>query len=249
MKTLAKSLSLLKLFIKRPGGLTVEEMASQSGINKATARRIADELVQCGFLKKPHKRGVYSLGVLFLDFSKALKTSNILVEIAVPYLNQLSLELKETSSLALWDGAKAVIYQSVYPDQALKATINEGTVNSLHCTCLGKAILAELPETELQRYCDTGLERSTPRTITEPDELQKHLLAIQREGVAYDDEEYAIGIRGTAAVLKNGERSVVGAICILGPSIRLNRARLKECGYLVRKYAEDISRGLGYKVH
>ena len=69
MKTLAKSLGLLKLFIKYPDGLTVKEMAVLSGINKATVRRIADELVVAGFLKKPHKRSVYSLGIEFLDFS------------------------------------------------------------------------------------------------------------------------------------------------------------------------------------
>ena len=247
MKTLAKSVSLLKLFIKHPDGLSVEEMASLSGVNKATVRRIADELVECGLLKKPHKRSVYSLGMLFLDFTKILKVNNIVVEISIPYLNQLSRELQETASLALWDGANAVIYQSIYPDQPLKASINEGTINSLHCTCLGKAILAELPAAGFQRYCSAGLERSTTKTITDPMELQKHLLVIHQNGVAYDDEEYAIGIRGAASALKNGEKSLMGAICILGPSIRLNQTRLKECGERVRKCAENISRELGYK--
>jgi DNA-binding IclR family transcriptional regulator len=247
LKTLAKCVSLLKLFIKRPDGLSVEEMASLSGVNKATVRRIADELVECGFLKKPHKRGVYSLGMLFLNFSNVLKTNNIIVEIANPFLNQLSRELQETASLALWDGASAVIYQSIYPERALKATINEGALKSLHYTCLGKAILAELPVVEMRRYCAAGLERSTPNTITDPDDLQKKLTTIHREGVAYDDEEYEAGIRGVAVVLKNGERSVVGAICILGPSIRLNMERLKEYSDHVRKCAGNISRELGYK--
>jgi DNA-binding IclR family transcriptional regulator len=247
MKTLAKSISLLKLFIPHPDGLTVEEMASLSGINKATVRRIADELVECGFLKKPHKRSVYSLGMLFLNFSNVLKTNNILVEIALPYLNQLSHEAQETASLAIWDGVSAVIYQSIYPEQALKATIHEGAVKNLHFTCLGKAILAELPAAELNRYCAPGLPRSTPNTLTDPLDLQRHLTVIHREGVAYDNEEYEIGIRGAAAALKNGERSVVGAICILGPSIRLKPERLKEYGEMVRKGAANISRELGYK--
>jgi IclR family transcriptional regulator, KDG regulon repressor len=247
MKTLAKSVAILRLFIKHYDGLTVEQMATNSGINKATVRRIADELVECGLLKKPHKRGMYSLGMLFLSFSSVLKANNILVEIAIPYLNQLSRDLTETASLALWDGKCAVIYQSIYPDQALKATINEGTVKRLHYTCLGKAILAELPLLELQRYCSTGLERSAPNTITDPGELQKHLNVVRRDGVAYDDEEYEIGIRGVAAVLKNIERSVIGAICILGPSTRLNRERLTEYGDRVRKCADAISRDLGYK--
>lgn len=170
-----------------------------------------------------------------------------MVEIAIPYLNQLSREVEETACLALWDGVNAVIYQSIYPERALKATINEGTIKSLHYTCLGKAILAELPIEELKQHCSTLLERSTPNTITDPGELQKQLMSVHREGVAYDDEEYEIGIRGAAAVLKNGERGVVGAIGILGPSIRLNRERLVEYGNHVRKYAGIISRELGYK--
>jgi len=247
MKTLAKSVALLKLFVKHPSGLTVEEMVSLSGMNKASVRRIADELVECGLLKKPYKRSVYSLGMLFLDFSKALKSSNIIVDIAMPYLNHLCQDLKETTALALWDGVRLVIYQTVNPDQALKATINEGTINDLHYTSLGKAILAELPPAEIQRYCSSGLGKSSPKSITDPVELQKHLMIVHRDGVAYDDEEYEIGIRGAAAVIKNGEKSVVGAVCIMGPSLRLNKERLKQCGNQVRKCAESISRELGYK--
>ena len=71
MKTVAKSVYILRLFIKHPDGLTVEEMATLSGFNKSTVRRIADDLVEAGLLKKPRKRSVYSLGLMFLDFCKA----------------------------------------------------------------------------------------------------------------------------------------------------------------------------------
>jgi len=246
MKTLAKSVGLLKLFLQHPDGLTVEEMAGLSGLNKATVRRIADELVDCGLLKKPHKRSVYSLGMLFLSFSNALKTNNILVEIAAPFLNQISRELQETACLALWDGFNAVIYQSVYPDQGLKATINEGTIKGLHYTCLGKAIMAEMNWEDVQRLIRCGLEKSTDNTITDSVELQRHLAKIHQDGVAFDNEEYEIGIRGIASALKNGEKQVVGAIGILGPSIRLSHDRLVEYGETIRRSALTISRELGF---
>lgn len=246
-KTITKTVSLLKLFINHPGGLTVADMSDLLHMNKATVRRIADELVKCNLLEKPYKRSAYNLGMLFLDFSKVLKASNLVVEIAMPYLTKLTRELKETSSLALWDGTTAIIYQSIYPAHSLKATINEGVINALHFTCLGKAILAELPDAEVERYCRRGMEKMTAKTITDPAVFKRHLAEIHQAGIAYDDEEYEAGIRGVAAVIKSAEKHVVGAICILGPSLRLSYDTLKTYGALVKKDALSISHELGYK--
>jgi IclR family transcriptional regulator, KDG regulon repressor len=246
-KTIAKTVSLLKLFISHPGGLTVADMSDLLHVNKATVRRIADELVKHNLLEKPYKRSVYNLGMLFLDFSKVLKANNSVVEIAMPYLNQLTRELKETSSLALWDGTTAIIYQAIYPSHALKATINEGVIQGLHFTSLGKAILAELPAAELDRYCRRGLEKMTAKTITDVAALKEHLAEVHREGVAYDNEEYEAGIKGVAAVIKSAEKHVVGAICILGASVRLSNETLKTYGALLKKDALSISHELGYK--
>jgi DNA-binding IclR family transcriptional regulator len=116
----------------------------------------------------------------------------------------------------------------------------------LHYNSIGKAILAEIPEHDLELRIPKELTRYTHNTITDINELKKHLVTIRQEGVAIDDEEGFVGIRGIGAALKNMDGTVVGAITILGPSIRLTRERLGECVPIVKETAWKISKALGY---
>ena len=85
--------------------------------------------------------------------------------------------------------------------------------------------------------------------ITSLAELKKHLLAVRQEGVAYDDEEQYVGVRNVAAVLKDNTGTVVGAIGVISPSVRLSRERMKEIAPDVRDCAGEISRAMGYGEH
>lgn len=248
MKIVIKTFNLLCLFLSHGEGLTLGEISKLSGLNKPTARRIALSLVECGLLQQPKKRGKYSLGMKFLDFSKTIKSNNVTMDIAMPRLIQLSRKVDETVSLALWDGMKAVIVQSINPSHPLKVTSNEGTILGLHYTSLGKAILAEMSESELQNYYEDGLEKSTPNTITDLNDLKMHLNRVRQEGLSVDDEEFAIGVKGIGAPIKDGEGKLVGAISILGPSVRLTRERMRECMPIVKDCAARISQDLGYEV-
>jgi IclR family transcriptional regulator, KDG regulon repressor len=221
-------------------------MARLTGMNKTTVRRIAVALVKGGFLKQPEKRGKYSLGMRFLDFSKAIKGNNQIVDAAAPYLFKLSQEVDETVALALWDGESAVICQNIHPNHPLKVISNEGKILGLHYTSLGKAIVAYLTEAELKRIFAGGLARSTPNSITDFDDLKKHLLIVRQQGVAIDDEEYALGVRGVAAAFRDENNTVLGSITVLGPSVRLSRERLRECVSSVKNCAAKISAELGY---
>jgi DNA-binding IclR family transcriptional regulator len=245
MKVIKKAFDILCLFITQ-GEMTLDQMSKLSGLNKPTVRRIALSLVECGLLKQPQKRGKYSLGMKFLDFSKAIKRNNAVMDIAMPRLIQLSRAVDETVSLALWDGIRAVIVQSIHPNNLLKVISNEGTILGLHYTSLGKAILAEMSDSELREYYKTGLERSTSNTITNLTDLKMHLMAVRQEGVSVDDEEYALGVKGIGAAIKDGDGKLVGAISILGPSVRLTRERMRECIPIVKACAAGISQDLGY---
>ncbi len=246
MKIIKKTYDLLCLFLDHGDGLTLQQMSELSGLNKPTARRIALSLVECGLLHQPKKRGRYMLGMRFLDFSKVVKSNNIIMDVAMPRLIQLSRAVDETVSMAVWDGMKAVIVQSIHPNHPLKVTSNEGTIMGLHYTSLGKAILAEMPDRELQSFFHGPLERSTPNTITNLNQLITHLAMVRRDGVAVDDEEFALGVKGLGAAIKDGEGRVAGAISILGPSVRLTRERVQECVPFVKACAAGVSQDLGY---
>lgn len=247
MKIIVKAFSILDLFIDKGNELTLEELSNLSGLNKATTRRIALALIECGFLKQAEKRGKYSLGMKFLDFSGAIKKNNAIVAVANPYLIELSHKMNESIQLAVWDGMKAVLCNSYHADHALIVVPDEGTRLIMHNTSLGKVMLAEMPEEQLERYFGKGLERYTPNTITDLEDLKSHLRTVKKEGVAFDDEEYALGVRGIGAPLKSRGGNLVGAIAIVGPSVRLSRVRMRECIPYVKNCAQEISQELGYR--
>lgn len=237
---------MLNLFLTNDGELSLEDIARLSGLHKSTARRIVFSLIECGFLRQPRKRGKYSLGMKFLDYAQTVKKTNPIMDIAAPHLTEMGQMIDETVSLAVWDGRTAIICQSIHPSHPLRVTSYEGTLAGLHYNSLGKAILAELSEEELNRLLTNDLTRYTHNTITDINDLKKQLIMIRQEGVAIDDEEGFLGIRGIAATLRNNEGNVVGSITILGPSIRLTREKLRECVPIVKETALRISRALGY---
>jgi IclR family transcriptional regulator, KDG regulon repressor len=246
VKLLKKSISVMDLFLENNGELSLEDITRLSGMNKSTARRITLSLVNCGFLRQQRKRGKYTLGLRLLDYAQAVKKYNPMIDIAEPYLIEISQIIDETVSLAVWDGRICVICQSIHPNHPLKVISYEGSMAGLHYNSLGKAILAEIPLSDLDARIPKQLIRFTHNTITDPNELKKHLASVRQEGVAIDDEEGFVGIRGIGAALKNSDGTVVGAITVLGPSIRLTREKLGECIPIVKETARKISRALGY---
>ena len=246
MNVLQKSSTILDLFLSDVDELSLREISRLSGINKSTARRIILSLIECRFLKQTKKRGKYSLGMKFLDFTQTVKKHNPILDIAEPYLTKLGEYTDETISLALWDGRSAVICLSIHPTHPLSVISYEGTLLDLHHNSLGKALLAELPDEYVKYYCNRKLSSYTPNTITTLEDLQQNLKIVKQEGVAIDNEEGFLGIRGIASMLKGNGGNLVGAITILGPTIRLTQEKLEIYIPMVKEYAARISKDLGY---
>jgi len=246
MKLIQKTFKILELFLDHGDELALEDISRLSEINKPTARRIALTLVECGYLRQPVTRGKYSLGMKFLDYSGTIKMYNDIIRVAAPHLLQLQHRVNESVTMAIWDGTKTALCQSFMADHPLRVVPDEGSRLVLHSTSVGKAIIAGIPDDELSKYLDLPLQRYTPNTITNLKMLRKHLNIVRREGVAFDDEEYSLGIRGVGAVFKNEAGKVVGGISILGPTVRATRSRLKECVPHIIQCAREISEELGY---
>jgi IclR family transcriptional regulator, KDG regulon repressor len=246
MKIVKKAFGVLELFLDHGYELALDDISRLSGLHKPTARRIALALMECGYLRQPKKRGKYSLGMKFLDFSGHIKMNNYVVRLTAPHLMELKQQINESVTLAIWDGTKTTLCQSFLADHPLTVVPDEGSRLVLHATSVGKALIADLNDEELIKYIGSSPARYTPNTITDIADLKKHLKVVKQEGIAFDDEEYCAGIRGLAVALRNGERNVVGAIGILGPTVRLTRAKTRECVPILKKCAMDISEELGY---
>jgi IclR family transcriptional regulator, KDG regulon repressor len=251
MKALTKTFDILDIFLHGQEELSVTEMARMLGLNKTTVSRIMLRLEKRGYLKQIEKRGKYSLGTIFLEFSGIIKSRLKIRDIAIPHLYELSRRVQESTILAVWDGRRTVITESFHDlivGSPLKVVPDEGISMPLYCTCLGKIFLASMSDDDLREYLeDIKLEQRTPKTIIDPQKLSQQVARIRQEGVALDDEEYAVGVRGIAAGLYNADGKAVGSIGILAPSARMSIGGMQQIGPPVKDSAMLISKQLGYR--
>jgi IclR family transcriptional regulator, KDG regulon repressor len=252
MKSLMKTFDILDLFLKGNYTLSVTEISKLLSLNKTTVSRILSKLQKRGYLRQIEKRGKFVLGTIFLEFSGIVKSQLKLREVALPFLFELNQLVKESVIFAMWDRRKDVItetfHEASYPESPLKVVPDEGTSIPLFCTCLGKIILADMSESELEEYFKNNhLIRRTPKTIIDIETLKSQLVKIRKEGIAFDDEEYAIGVFGIASDIKDSTSKVVGSAGILAPSARLSHEKRLELAPILKQYSDNISKQLGYK--
>jgi DNA-binding IclR family transcriptional regulator len=115
-----------------------------------------------------------------------------------------------------------------------------------HCTAAGKALLAHLAQDELDRILQAGLERFTPRTITDPHRLQQELMRVRKQGYAVSQEELEEGLNVVAAPIYDHTGQVTASVSVAGPAYRVTPKRFPELAARLMGVAATISERLGY---
>lgn len=170
-----------------------------------------------------------------------------LPQLARPLLEQLAAETRETAFLAVPSQDSIVYLDKVQSDQQMQLYVELGTRRPLHCTGLGKAILAFQPQWRRERFLATArLEAQTPHTITDPMLLALELDRIREQGYATDREEILIGVHCIAVPLLNYAGNVVGGISIAGITPRIGSERFDGLVRRVMAVGGAISTRLGY---
>jgi DNA-binding IclR family transcriptional regulator len=119
----------------------------------------------------------------------------------------------------------------------------------IHCTGVGKVLLAYQPAQQVDALLSSGLKRYTEHTITDGNKLKEELAKIRRLGYAVDNEELEIGLFCIAAPIRNHLGHTVAAVSISGPGVRLTRSKIREFIPLVIRVASEVSYSLGYSEH
>jgi DNA-binding IclR family transcriptional regulator len=127
----------------------------------------------------------------------------------------------------------------VEAEASLRVVGGIGRLIPLHCTAVGKALLAfsDLPFPEY-------LERETARTITDHEALACHLEHIRAAGYALDNEEHQEGVRCMAAPVYDYMGTLIAAIGISGPTVRMTDRRIPELAEMVMQAARELSTDL-----
>ena len=213
-----------------------------------TSLRIASTLEAAGYLRRDPETKRYrpSVKVLQLGFS-ALRSMDIR-QAARPHLDRLSRETGETVSHAVLDGNEIVYVDRVRNRQIVGVVLGMGSRLPAHCTSMGKAILAYLPDGQLRtRLNGEVFEACTAHTLVDLESLKTELAKVRKQGFAINDQELAVGLRAVAAPIRGEQGSVVAAINISGSTETISRSRMRqEFVPLLIETASEISQALGH---
>ncbi|MBN1368503.1 MAG: IclR family transcriptional regulator [Dehalococcoidales bacterium] len=243
--TLDKAISVLEIFLHQEEAVRLSEIARRSNLDKATVNRILSTFVNRGYLRQREKRGKYYLGMRFLDFCAIIKRRIKIRDIAMPYLTKLTYTVKE-SAVFSFSNTKYTCYNEVIPSNyPLTIGPNEGTTGPLYCTSVGKILLSAMSDKDIEYYLKSiPLVARTQHTILDPEFLKKQLLQVRTEGIAYDNEEYAVGIKSIAVGVLDREGNMSASVGIMSVSTRLTQSRIQEIIPPLKDCAAQISRAL-----
>jgi IclR family transcriptional regulator, KDG regulon repressor len=248
MKTVNKVLDLLEAFLNSDGELGITELARLTGFNASTTNRLAMTLAKRGYLKQSGRRGKYSLGMKFFAYIGPIKHRIKFRHVALPFMLKLCREADDSIDLVSNEGNYCISIEVVPTTNMLKAVPAEGTRYELYDSSGGKAVLAGFTENQLEEYRkNIVFKPHTANTITGMAELEAQVRDIRREGVAFDCEERTLNVHSVAAAIKGADGHTLGAIAIVGPKSRLTRSRMKELAPVVKEYADNISREMGFR--
>jgi len=243
---LTKVLSIFDLLDHSPDGLQLRFIAKQTKLNKSTAYRFLAHLERAGYLIRD-STGAYLLGPRLVHLGSGNTYQSTIRKVSRPILDALWRGTGETVNLAVLDGREVLYLDVLESAHSFRLVSQIGMRRPLHCTGLGKAILAR-QSTSLrdEMLAATKLEKLTPHSITRRAELIAELGRIQRRGYALDDEEVELGARCVAAAVLDSSGYVAAAISVSGPVTRMSRTRTSAIADAVKRAALEISQSLGY---
>lgn len=248
VKSVSRALHIIDIVSSQKDGLGVTEIAKQMDINKSSVYRILSTLVQYGYVEQYKETERYKLGYKFLEISSKLLESIDLRKEAKPYLQQLEKETNEVIHLVVYDQGEVIYIEKLEGTETLRMHSKVGKRAPMHCTAVGKAILAHLPvNVALEIIERKGLPKHTDFTITDRDVFLKELEKVKQKGYALDLEENEYGIRCIAVPIFDYTGSVVAAVSISGPTIRMTDERIEKLQERIRYIGRQISKRLGYR--
>lgn len=245
LQSVDKGLALLWAFEGAPAELGVVELARRSGINASTVSRLLGSLVAGRVVEYNEDSGRYRLGLGLVRLASLVTGRLDLRVSARPHLQALVEATLETASLSIFGGEQAVTVDFVPSPRVVASVVQLGRPSLVHCTSVGKLLLAFQPEAVHARALAGPLTRFTARTIVAPAVLRAELAQIREQGYAMAEEEREPELNAIAAPVFGAQGLVVAALGLQGPAHRFDHATMLRTLPVLRKEAAALSRELG----
>ena len=220
--TALKALRVLEVVAAEFRPMSLAEVARAAQLDKSATHRMLGTLVHAGYVRQDAETRRYSLGYRVVTLSRNLLAENEVVRLARETLERFAAETGEGVHLAVLDGSETVLVQRVKGSQLVAVDFQVGDRSELHCTSIGKALLAFQEGDFIDSVIDGGLVPRTANTIVDGSRLQRELQQIRHVGYAIDDREMYDNMRCIAAPVFERDAPVRMGISCSGPDGRFS---------------------------
>jgi DNA-binding IclR family transcriptional regulator len=246
IQSIIKAIQIMKLFSSAEPRLTLTEISRRLDIPKSTAHNILKTLISEGFIEKVDG-DAYALGTAIVALGQGVRVNVELRDRAAPLIRELADLCRESVYLTVRDGDRTLYIYAVESSRRLLARSAVGDRAPLHCTSVGKAILASLPDAEIDAIvARTGLPAFTPHTLTDPDALRADLEETRRRGYSIDRQEHELRTFCIGAPVLDHLGHVIGACSISGADPDIIGSRRETLAPALISTAQEISRRMGF---
>lgn len=247
VQVLERAVRILDVLADHPRDLNAAEIADRLSLHKSTIHRLLAVLDRHALIRRNPDTGSYALGLRLFELGSRAVRGLELREQAQPFLDRLVRETGETAHICVLDGADMVSIANVEGPRTLRMPATVGRRTPAHCSAVGKAMLAFLPETDVHELIrQRPLRTYTAKTLGTPGALVANLRQARIRGYAVDDEEIENGLRCVGAPVRNHTGEVVGAVSIAGPTFRITKGKVPMLARSVMAVARELSTALGH---
>lgn len=211
LTTLARGLSVLRAFTKERPEMTLSEVAAETSLSPAAARRCLNTLVSQGYVGKKGK--LFLLTPEVMGFASAFIESMNLEEVVRPHLQEVRDRTGDSSSLAVLSHEDILYLVHVSTNRMIRLVAGVGTRFPAYATSLGRVMLAYRSDQQISDYLrDANIRKLTSKTVTSRSQLQRILKTVRKQGYAAIQDELDYGIVSIAVPVRRETGEVLAAI-------------------------------------
>jgi DNA-binding IclR family transcriptional regulator len=222
VRSVERAMDLIEALLSAKEPVSLKALSERANLHPSTTHRLLSTLDKRRFVYQDPDNKLYTLGPKLINPIQGVRSLQSLQNISMPILKEITKRIGESASLAIRSGNYAMLVAQASSELRVNVTIQSGSQVPLHCTAVGKVILAHLPNPEVERIAyETGLPSITPNTATDIERLKAAVDKVRHDGFAADNEEWEPGIRCVAAPVYYSDGSLLGAVSVSGLAGRM----------------------------
>ncbi len=238
-----RSIAIAEVVVRASEPVSLDGIATATGIPKPTLRRLISTLVESGVLLREVHAKTYSVGDRLSAMAVSIMSHSSLRNERRSILKGLVDQIGETCNFTTLDVTEIIYVDRVEAAWPLRVHLQPGSHVPIHCTSSGKLFLAHMPARQRRRVLyGAPIKRYTGKTITDPARLEAELARIRKTKISTDDEGYLAGLISVAVPVLGRNRRIIATVAVHAPTARMSLKRALGHVGLLKRAASDLGR-------